>query len=339
MNPRQLRSLRVHGVFRVRSRTFLLSVLLLIAAVVAGAAVALRLRTAHVTQARPVTSACAWPVAVNAVTLSENPQLNVSNPDAATAYWLMPIPMQAGLSVTLSGDYPDSRYMSFAIYDADGTPFTTNGVRSTLTDDRIAPDPGSVNPWQQQAPPGGRFTVTLRSDVAPRQVNRLPLAPARTAAGTTDVIFFRVYVPPHGDPRQVPLPAITLTLNGVSRRLPACPAASQDQIPASYCAIPWVAKGSPACRAGSSSPSATGGQSATSDVPAKIVPFAKQPAGVGGTPDTDIAVLRRDDRRRQVGDVLVIRAKAPTTPASSDPAPWPSPGTDMRYWSLCIDLA
>lgn len=322
-----------------RSRAFLLALSLLITAIVAGAAVASQLRTARGTHVQPVASACAWPVAVNAVTLSENPQLNVSNPDAATAYWLMPIPVQDGLSVTLSGAYPDSRYMSFAIYDADGAPFTTNGVSSTLTDDRIAPDPGSINPWQQQAPPGGRFTVTLRSDAAPSQVNTLPLAPARTAVGTTDVLFFRVYVPPHGDPGQIPLPAITSTLNGVARQLPACPAESQDQIPASYCAIPWVAKGSPACRAGSSSPSATGGLSATSSAPAKIVPFAKQPTGVGGTPDTDIAYLSATVVPPQSGDVLVIRAKAPTTPTSADPAPWPAPGTDMRYWSLCIDLA
>ncbi len=38
------------------------------------------------------------------------------------------------------------------------------------------------------------------------------------------------------------------------------------------------------------------------------------------------------------GEVLVVRAKAPTTPTGPGPHPWPGTGTDLRYWSLCIDL-
>ena len=37
------------------------------------------------------------------------------------------------------------------------------------------------------------------------------------------------------------------------------------------------------------------------------------------------------------GDVIVVRAKAPATPAGASPVPWPQPGADMRYWSMCID--
>jgi protein-S-isoprenylcysteine O-methyltransferase Ste14 len=166
--------------------------------------------------------------------------------------------------------------------------------------------------------------------VAPGHVNTLPLAPAGTPSGTTDVIFYRVYAA-HGGAGQVSLPAITLTRNGESRQLGQCPASGQDQIPKSYCSIPWVAKGAPVC--------GVTGRASTSGAAGTIVPFARDPIGAGGTPDNDIAYLSATVAPRRNGDVLVIRAKAPATPSGTAPAPWPEPGTDLRYWSLCIDLA
>jgi len=313
---------------RIRKPLVYLSALVVVIAV--GISLAVVLIISRPSQPQPVTSGCAWPVALNQATLTENSQVNVSNPDTAADYWIMPVPVEQGLSVTLAGRYPDSRYMSIAVYNADGSPFTTNGIASTLTDYRIAPDLGSVNPWQHKAPSGGSFTVTLRSSVAPGHVNTLPLAPAGTPSGTTDVIFYRVYAA-HGGPGQVPLPTITLTRNGESRQLGQCPASGQDQIPKSYCSIPWVAQGAPVC-------GVTGGAS-TSGAAGTIVPFARDPVGAGGTPDSDIAYLSATVVPPRDGDVLVIRAKAPATPSGTAPTPWPEPGTDLRYWSLCIDLA
>ena len=278
----------------------------------------------------PVTSGCAWPVAIDQVTLTENSQLNVSNADTSSDYWIMPVTVEDGSRVTLSGQYPHSRYMSISVYNPQGAPFTTNGVSSTLTDYRIAPDPGSVNPWQHHAAAGGRFTVTLRSNVAPAQVNALPVAPAATLNGSTDVIFYRVYSA-RGGPEQVPLPSITIAQNGKSTQLPQCPASSQHRIPKSYCSIPWVGKASPVC--GAAHEAATPGEDGT------IIPFARNPVGEGGTPDTDIAYLSASIVPRRNADVVVVRAKAPTTPSGNAPTPWPQRGTDLRYWSLCIDLA
>ena len=97
-----------------------------------------------------------------------------------------------------SGVYPDARYASFTVYSSSETPFTSNGVGSSLADYQIAPDPGSANPWRQAAPPGGHFTLTLRPRVSPGQVNVLPLAPAGVTTGV-GYIEYRVYLPATGD--------------------------------------------------------------------------------------------------------------------------------------------
>jgi hypothetical protein len=283
----------------------------------------------------PITPGCGWPIATNAQTISENPLLNVSNPDTASDYWVMAFTVQNGLRITLSGSYPASRYMSFPVYNSHGTPFTTNGVASILTDYRIAPDPGSVNPWQHAAPPGGRFTVTLRADVTAGQANTLPLAPTGTPAGTVGLLFLRVYASAQANPKTVSLPTVTFTANGVSKPLPACPAtafptgAAVQQVlhvlglPADY-----MQSGLPATTPPTAKPGAAG----------TLVPFAAYPAGTGGTVDPDIAYLTATVVPPQNGDVLVIRAKAPTTPSGNNPEPWLAPGDDLRYWSICDDL-
>jgi hypothetical protein len=279
---------------------------------------------------------CGWPGALNAETLSQHPEFNVSNPDSAAAYWVLPIPVQDGLQIRLSGQYPQSRYMSLAVYDENGTSFTANGVSSSLTDYQIVPDPTNVNPWQQVARPGGAFTVNLQADVTPNQANTLPTAPNASSAGATDVLYLRVYVPANGDASTVPLPTVTVTLNGASKQLPTCPTERQASIAATYCSIPWVAREAPFCQTGNSRPTAT--PIAASAV-SQVTPFANPPIGQGGTPDKDTGYLPAMFIPSQDNQVLVIRAKAPTVPGGWSPKPWPAQGTDLRYWSLCVDQA
>jgi hypothetical protein len=253
-----------------------------------SASILLALLTAPVTQVQLLTPACAWPVSTNNVTLRENPQLNVYNPDTGASYWLMPFRVQDGLRITVSGVYPEARYTPLAVYDADGTLFSTNGIASTLTDYQIMADPGSVNTWQRKATPGGRFTITLRSDAALSQMNTAPLAPAGSHAGAIGVIFFRVYAAVQEDPRKILLPKITIALNGVSTEVPACPVSTQDQFPPSFCSIPWVAKEDPACEALAASAQ---DRSSTPANAGRILQFAKYPTNAGGTPDIDIAYM------------------------------------------------
>jgi hypothetical protein len=188
-----------------------------------GVAVGLALALAACTPAQPSSSAaaggsqpavlpgmsCAWPDRLSAQAD------NTAFPDAAEEYFWQPIVASAGTRIVLSGLFPDARYASIQVY-------TPSGVGASLPDYRIAPQPGSLNPWQQQAAPGGRFTVTIRSDPAPGQANTLPM-PAGTTSQHTGYLAYRVYLPAGGAPSDVPLPVLTVEQGGAARTLPACP--------------------------------------------------------------------------------------------------------------------
>jgi hypothetical protein len=113
---------------------------------VAGIVVIAAPEITQASQRAAATPSCGWPIAANAETISTDSAVNIHNPDTASDYWLMPFTVEANMSITLAGRYPDSRYMSLAVYSSQGTAFTTNGVPSTLTDYHITPDRGGVNP-------------------------------------------------------------------------------------------------------------------------------------------------------------------------------------------------
>jgi hypothetical protein len=264
-------------------------------------------------------SRCAWPVHATDATLS-NAALNRGTPDSSAAYWIMPFTVQSGLSIVLSGQYPDSRYASLQVYKPGGGTFSANGVTSVLTDYRIMPGPGSVNPWQRPAPAGGKFTVTLRADVRSGQANTLPLAPAGTTTGT-GLLIYRIYLPADENASHVPLPAVTLKRNGVSEPLPLCPASTAN-FPA---------------------PSSSGRQAkhGASNAPTGNIEFARPApeSGAGAGTNADTGYLFAEVTPPESGEVVVIQGKAPTTPKGSRPSPWPARGIDTRYWSMCSNLA
>lgn len=265
----------------------------------------------------PATPPCAWPLMATPATD------NQGTPDSSAAYWITPFTIQPGLRITLSGRYPDARYASLEVTKPGGGLFTTDGVSSELTDYRIAPDPGSANPWQDPARPhghwaGGRFTVLVQPSAAPGQANTLPLAPAGTTSGT-GYLLYRVYLPARGDFSRVPVPAITFTRDGISAQLPRCPA------------------GTASGPGTSAAPAAPG----TAGSPSAAVRFARPAPGSGAgiSPNADTGYLFAEVTPPGAGDVVVIRGKAPTASHGSHPSPWPAPGTDMRYWSMCTNLA
>ncbi len=266
--------------------------------------------------------ACAWSIAAAATAYSSNDSGLV---DTAAAYWLDLFQVAPGLRIVVSGTFPDARYASLQVYNGIGSPFVVNGVGSALPDYQIAPDPGSVNPWQQQAAPGGHFTVTLREDVAPGQVNTLPLAPAATSSGR-GLLEFRVYLPAGGDFSKVTPPALTLEQGGRSQTLAPC--------------APHTSPGTAPRSTRSSRPAPTPAApsaSAKTRVVGQLEFFKEAFAAL--TPNTDTAYVLAYLVPPGPGNVVVIRAKAPTHPAGDHPSPWPAANEDVRYWSMCVGLA
>jgi hypothetical protein len=271
--------------------------------------------TATATSQPSSPQSCAWPTLISVQTS------NIGFPDSAALYWLQPLVAGADTQIVISGDYPDARYASLAVYLPDGSPFTSNGVGSSLSDYRIAADPGSTNPWQRPAPPGGRFTVTIRSQATLAQTNVLPMPPGTTSTHP-GYLLYRVYLPAGGLSARVPLPTLTIHDGRTTHQLSAC---RDHNAP-----VPSPVR-SPAPTPGTSS----------APVPPQLK-FYRPAAGFtvnAALPNTDTAyALAYFTHAAASSDVVVVRAKAPTSPSGSHPSPWPDPGMDMRYWSMCIGV-
>jgi hypothetical protein len=253
-------------------------------------------------QAAPAGTSCAWPTELNVQTY------NIAMPDAAADYWIEPIVASAGTRIVLSGRFPDARYASLSVY-------TPAGVGTSLPDYRIAPQPGSLNPWQREAPPGGRFTVTIRSDPSPGQANTLPL-PAGTTSQHPGYLIYRVYLPAGGDFSAVPLPTLTVEQARATHALRAC-RSHNGTVP-----IPVQATG-------------TGGSGAATPPQLEFYKPAQSTENAG-LANTDTSYVWAWLIRPPATDVVVITAKAPTFAPGSHPSPWPARGEDVRYWSMCI---
>lgn len=108
--------------------------------------------------------------------------LNVAAPDTAAAYWVTPfMPVATLRRITINGRFPDARYLSFITYDAGFDPYfpMPAGMQPQLTDFEIVPDAGFLNPWQQPALAGGRYTLYVARSAADAPRNALAMPPAR----------------------------------------------------------------------------------------------------------------------------------------------------------------
>ena len=264
------------------------------------------------------TQGCAWPREVQAAST------NYLVVDTGAAYWLEPFQIAPGLRITISGTYPDARYMSLAVYtQPNSSPFTVNGISSSLADYQIAPDEGSVNPWQEPAAAGGHYTVTLREDVAPGQVNTMPIAPAGTTSGQ-GLLVYRLYLPAGGDFSTVVPPTVALEQGGRSETLAPCPT------PNSPANAPQSSSAAPAAE-----PTATPAPSATAQ-PGQLQFFRAAIESLGPNADTPYVLAYLTPPGG--GDVVVVRGRAPTHASGDHPSPWPAANEDVRYWSLCDAL-
>lgn len=298
---------------------------------------------------------CAWWAETTATSL------NIAFPDASAAYWTTPLQVTPDLvSVTVSGQYEDARYFSLNTYTNAGASYACGGANtpSALADYLIAPDAGSQNPFQTNAVPGGRYTVTLArlGAGAPAQ-NTIPLyqypgcqpAPAQGALPSTlSFLILRAYLP-QGGFGAVALPDLTLHYaNGRNVTLPHCPAraaapvralaAAEDMLDGAYALRQLLAAASGLLGAGEGALPPPCGRPGASACPPALTFFRPSDSATGGLfPNVDNTYLAALVQPKP-GTVVVMRAKAPTIPPGMQPAPWNPRQTQLRYWSMCSNV-
>jgi hypothetical protein len=283
-------------------RHFFLAGVLTVGLVTAGASVA---SVAEAAPNTPIVSDCAWQYQVGPEAL------NIAYPDTNAVYWATKYSVTAGLQITVHGQFPQARYMSFAVYDGTQGSFESNGVSSFRTDYQIAPDAGSVNPWQTGGAAGGAYTMNLSMSAATGGVNALPLAPDDAVEGQTGYLLYRTYLPSGGVATPGLLPELSVTVDGVTTDVPACTTTAPGQPPVA----------------------GTPGGPTEGDLP-----FARAAAGGANFPNPDSGYLVAPASSPGDDAVIVIRGKAPTWAHGSAPAPWPSADTQVRYWSMCTNI-
>jgi hypothetical protein len=196
--------------------------------------------------------------------------------------------------------------------------------------------------------------VTLTPLTAPpTEPNILPLAPCSPPSGepaarsgpptNLGFLVYRVYLP-HGDLDQVPLPALSLRLaDGQVVPLPPCTTGESSELvlgsdlPNPEAIQSFIHLHGPAGRS-----AATGvkpcGRPGAQPCPPELVFFRPTDASTNSFfPNLDnkyIAALIQPKSQQ----LLVIRAQGATVPPDQQPAPWPSPTADLRYWSMCSNI-
>ncbi|MEV6350564.1 hypothetical protein [Actinoplanes sp. NPDC051851] len=268
-----------------------------------------------------VTPVCSWGWRVSAV------DVNAYYPDTAAVYWSMWYQYSDDLSFDIQGRFPDARYMSFNVYDLYPSSFSSNGVESSLSDYEITPDEGSVNPWQTDADPGGTYTLHLKMNPDPGEVNTLPLAPEGTVAGSKGSVIFRVYLAT--DLANVVLPTVTAYHGDTGTVLNTCQTAGEgnakittDSATLTESLLRWRDR-------------------RRRDIdPTTGLAFARTSELSQKAPNNDNAYLITwvDPPAADADDVIMIRAKAPRAVSGTRPRAWPVFGADVRYWSFCTNL-
>lgn len=288
------------------------------------------------------TAMCAW-----AAKAGRDIQ-NIAYPDTSATYWALSYSLAPGEHLVLHGQFPEARYASFITYAA------TGGALGVLTDRDIDPDPGSTNPFRGQGAgePGKRsYTIEVRGDAgddpnaltsvsvpgSPSPSNttttagnattapprELPMPPivlgSGGAAGERGTLLYRVYVPSEaGDPLGgEPLPEVSIARDG-----------GGDPTPVPTCATP---KASPNGKA------IVEQFGPATDTEPPATPIFIRPGRNANNlfPNPDnvyVATIVRD----RPGQVIVVRAKAPTFPDTAG-GQAVTGDEQVRFWSLCTN--
>jgi hypothetical protein len=280
--------------------------------------------------------------------------LNVAFPDQSASYWLDGYQAAPGTHITIHGEYPHARYMSFNVYDPAGRPL------DSLNDNQIVPDPGSSNPFL----PGADRTVSHRSytvtiDFGTPPAQRAPntLYTGQGQNGLPNYVgsfIYRIYVPDSGRDQygDAGLPQVTLTtddtqpVSAVDCRQFSKPSADANQTlaqtspPAAFDQVGWPGNSPPTWRRFVNLPIAyaDGFLDNPYGAPARQAANQLPLSSLGGNGGF---LSNRDNDyvyapiSRGYGQVLVIRGKAPTFADTFSGTSTMPTGEQLRYFSIC----
>jgi hypothetical protein len=288
---------------------------------------------------------CAWPARLDPTAF------NTLYPDSSANYWITDLPAVPGETLTITGQYPHARYMSFTSY----TPylFSADGLHDT----DIAADPGSSNPFL----PGADRTVTNRNYTVTVVFGQRPATPAPNTLYTTSadgsrtgasfLLAYRVYVPDAGQDERggVALPQITAnTPGGQHVPIPACgipgtpdngvnDAVAKTSFPWPAVA-PWPGTNPPTWHrfyngltsAATLTDNGVTGTQISDGMTGQITQHSSR-GGFLDNPDNAYVYAMLS---RGYGPVAVVHAQAPTFADTSTATVMPS-GEQLRYWSIC----
>lgn len=281
---------------------------------------------------------CAWPM------LLDEDALNVAFPDTSATYWMAHVPFVPGGRLIVHGRYPDARYFSLHVYDEAQRPV------DSIADYQIRPDRAGTNPFAAPTRVPGSYTAYVDFGPRPRHPAPNTIYAGATQGGSPNpagFVIYRLYIPTHADARTggVPLPRVTLQLPGGNERIPL---GRCDPVPPQGPghAINERVRSSNYMKVGPQFFPVPGAQNpphferffGTDQALWESAPqnpiTPDKPFFRGGFLSNQQVAYLYARTSRQFGDVLVLRARAPSFPDTRAGQPVTEP-RQVRYWSVC----
>ena len=304
----------------------------------------------------PPTRSCGWSFRL------AGDQVNFAYPDQAAQYWVARVVIPPGGYIEVDGRYPHARYISFITYT--GASQAIDGI----ADIDIHPDTGSIDPFIAGAnrnAPNRSYHVYVKSGPAPaagREKNTIYTdngqsgTSGKSSQGGTALIY-RVYEADRGldIAGGVGLPTLkVVSPGGQSTALPDCPTTgapdaglTQTLAASGFGALPQTAQTG---LGGTNPPTWTKYTNAANGVATGALgnqtTGGAYPPAQQGTNQLPSGGFFENINNAYVfsffssgyGDVLLLRAKAATTPRTYDGEPVMQSG-QLRYYSFCTNTA
>ena len=283
-----------------------------------------------------------------------DPYVNIAYPDANVYYWAAAFTTPPGARLELAGEYPRSRYTSFAAYDERGRPM--DSLPDFLIDPDSGPNPFLDGSSRTAGERAYRIAIEPRArerqrDIGSREAtgdaNRLFAPPY--GPGAQQAILYRIYLPDTGtEPTggvSLPVPRLHLKdgrdlegraackalRTGQPTRLAPDAAGISAEVYRSLISQPdkpdtWPAQNPASWHIQLDRKSLLGIYNG------EVNENARRSTG-GFYPNPDNFYIRTIVNRRH-GPVFLLRAKAPTTPRTAAGNETMGDG-DLRYWSIC----